>query len=366
MKQILIYTFFISMFFIPLHIQAETVILNDGTVIVGEIESESEYEIHLRTAWGTDEIIERIYIREIRPDAKPDETNYVQLHLKDGSIIQGKIISKDEDKYILYYDNVRGEIEVDRSIVREEIPVNLGSKSEVTSETKSGKPPIRIVNGEVVDPNEPKAGVPAESTDGTGAASIDARKLEYYKRAIIVQNLTDSNSRTERWNIRKGPFIISEEDFLMQIEKPERAGEIRGKRVRNRIGFGVCMGVGAGLALGGLITTWAVPSDKNALRLSLSISMVATGLTLALISAFVFDIQGPYMTYGEAETHAAKYNLELRQELGLKKSQVEYVPVGFLDSQLRFDLLANAQLMSRSPLDGTNILPFSIGYTFRF
>jgi RNase P/RNase MRP subunit p29 len=277
---------------------ADLVVLENGDIIVGDIISETETTITIRTSFG-DITVDKDMVVEIRKESEYDTGEIVEIILYDGSRIRGTIIEDTAETL---------KIQTELGLI--DIPKANISSVVTGGTTESGS----------VD-------------DKTGTSGYDEeyyeKLLEYRKRAIFVDIFTYQRNDKQDWLIRQGGFILSEIDFLKEVDRTPLANQIE-EDMRQRSIFkwgsvvsGAVFGVATFIGVSGLFSE---PTEGLTPDQSWTLIGVGGTLTIASAIAFVFTLpKDHYLSFTEAKAYAEEYNLKLRQELGLTIQDVNLI-----------------------------------------
>lgn len=113
--------------FVPAVIYAEAVFLKDGSIVEGEIVSENDREAVLRTGRGQQQRVLRKDILRIAYDDR--YRNKVYIYLMNGELVEGYIVAEDRDEYIIR-ENINSEAE--RALKKKN--VNVIAKQKIGAE----------------------------------------------------------------------------------------------------------------------------------------------------------------------------------------------------------------------------------------
>ncbi len=273
---------------------ADFILLNNGDVIVGDIISETDTTIVVRTSFG-DITISKTDIKEIRKESTYSKGEIVEVLMFDGSRVRGTVV--EDTKSILKLQTELGLIDIPKTNISN---IVVGGITNSTSKT--------------------------DETGTTGLTKEMYEKLlEYQKRAIFVDIFTFRGGKTTQWLIRSGGFILSEIDFLKTIGKPDLARAIE-QDMSNRnafmgtfIGVGVCASVISVIGIAGFTNAM---SDDQAITLTVIGSVALVASIIGVIASLPKD---HYLSYTEAKSYADEYNLKLRKELGLTVQDVSLI-----------------------------------------
>jgi RNase P/RNase MRP subunit p29 len=306
------------------------IILNNGDIIVGDIISETDTQIVVRTSFG-DVTIDKEDIVEIKTESQFDKGEIVEVLLYDGSRIRGTVI-EDEESYLKLQTEV-GLVDIPKKNISNVVTGGM---------TDSGTTPTD--NG----------------TSGLDEEYFD-KLLEYRKKAIFVDIFTYRSNKKEEWLIRQGSYILSELDFLKKVGKTDLAQQIEQDMSRRNTFLwitGLSTGIFAAATIIGFVG-WGVDStfdDQDITLVALGGSMTA----LSLVGVFLSLPKSRYLTYTEAKGYAETYNLLLRQELGLTIQDVGLVGDSKKkseDSEDNENLIAYGDIKNSDVVFSAGVLP---------
>jgi RNase P/RNase MRP subunit p29 len=274
---------------------ADLIILRNGDVIVGDIISETDTTVTIRTSFG-DITVEKTQILEIKEESEFGTGEVVEVLMYDGSRIRGTVI-EDTAKNL--------KIQTDLGLI--DIP-----KSNISS----------IVLGGLTDSGSVGT--------KTGTSGYDAeyfeKLLEYRKRAIFVDIFTYKNTDEQDWQIRQDKFVLSELDFLKITGRTPLANQIEeARRLRSIFNWG-SIAVGSIFTIATGVGVFGFFSDSISNDQSWALVGIGSALTIGSVIAIVFTLpKDHYLSYTEAKSYAEEYNLKLRQELGLSLQDVSLI-----------------------------------------
>ncbi len=213
----------------------------------------------------------------------------VLVKLKSGSTIEGKIIEV-QPNFIILKNNLGQEVQISVNDIKEIINA---SENENTNK------------------NNEKESQSKDSNDILGLSTESLLKISEFKsKSIVVEPITKKSK--DKWQIRTGYIIISDEDFLRRVGEIEMADDISQKRVyRSLLNVGGIVIGGASLGLG----IYGLAKSPTDVWLTAG---GATGFTLGTIITIFSLPKDHYLTYSEASSLAEEYNNKLMKELGLE------------------------------------------------
>jgi hypothetical protein len=319
---------------------ADVIILKNGDVIVGDIISEDETSIVVRTSFG-DITINKDEIAEIKKEDAYEKGEIVEVLMYDGSRIRGTVI---EDTV----DNIK--LQTELGLI--DIPKSNISNVVVGGTTESGSLGLGI------------------DTGTTGLSEEYYEKLiEYKNNAVFIELFTFKDIDNQKWFIRSSGFILSEVDFLKKIGKNKLASQIEQDiNQRNLLYWTFVTSTSLSAILTGVGFYNAYFDGDGADPTNLEIGLMAGGgiLTGLSILGIINNLQKEhYLSFAEAKSYANEYNVILRQKLGLSIKDVRLIHGAERNDEYIEDeeyIAANLDDTNKAPIILGGIIPAGLGF----
>ena len=286
------------LFFISVFTYADEIILNSGDVFIGEIVAENEYEVRIKTSFGEIPIAKKnIKSKKIGMTEKKGEQ--AQLIMRDGSIIEGSII--DTSTNSIKFKSGIGIMDINRKDV------------------------ARIVYMDEKAFNAANNGNNNYNASLNNNSEIEARRMQYRNDKIVLENVSDPEIDDDRWYIRQGSNLLTEEEFLSKTGHHDEKMSLNNAR-ENRMIFHYMFITLAGISLGGAyafaafdITSSSNDDDSD---LYWSVSCLGAAIGFGLIGYGIFPLKEHYLSYSKAKKYTEAHNIKLRQQLSLTKNEI--------------------------------------------
>jgi len=338
--KLLLYTFliiFILTLFSFNSLFADEIVLNNGDVLIGKIIAENDYEVRIQTSFGEIPVAKKnIQTKSLGMTERKGEK--AQLIMRDGSVIEGSIIGSTAE--VVKFRSSVGIIEVNRSDI-----ARIAYLDDQTFQAAVGKS----------DGDPLTAGSKLIKSD----EELLAKKRQYIANEISIETVSDPEIDEDRWYIRQGNVLLSEEEFLARTDHHDERINIKTSAQNREILHYTFMILG-GISLAGTygFAAFDITSADNSDDSDLYWSVACLGATIGfgLIAYGMFPLKDHYLSYSKAKQYTESHNIKLRQQLGLTKSDVT------LSKSMQRDLANIDNRYKRNVIRSEVVVPIS----FRF